>query len=188
MSNFYGQKFPISFNKLIINRDLEIFENIEYLPKILELYKHYANNLEDDFSPYRLSYENFINFLEKISPHFYLVFCKKDFCGFMTLENFVGNDKKLYSAEVTVCLKRKYWGNFALNVAQKFKNYCFSVLKITKLKALIYTQNKLSKNLLYRCGFKKEATLKSETLRNGKPQDIEVYTLFNTNKGGCNAV
>ena len=188
MSNFYGQKFPIKFRRLILRRDLEIFENVEYLPKVIELYMHYSGNLVDDFSPHCLSYKNFIDFLEKISPHFYLVFYKTDFCGFITLENLVGDKNRIHSAEVSICLKRKYWGKFALIAGQKFKNYCFNVLKIYKLKALIYTQNKLSKNILNKCGFKMEAVLKSETVKNGKPQDIEVYTLFNTYKGGCNAV
>ena len=188
MSNFYGQKYPVNFKRLILNRNFGIFENVEYLSETFELYRQYSDNLEDDFSPFRLSYENFTDFLERVSPHFYIVFQKDRFCGFITLENLVGDENTIHSAEVTICLKRKYWGKFSLNIALKFKNYCFNVLKITKLKALIYTQNKLSKNLLNKCGFTREAILKSETVKGGKPQDIEIYTLFNTNKGGCNAV
>lgn len=187
MSNFCGRKLPISFKKIILRQDLGIFENTEYLAEISELYKKFSNNLEDDFSLLGSNIKEFLNFAEKISPHLYAVFYKDNFCGFITLENLTGQDDKIHSAEVSICLKRKYWGNIALYVAKIFKYYCFNVLKITKLKALIYPQNKLVKNLLYKCGFKKEAVLKAETVRNGNLQDIDVYTLFKK-EGGCNAV
>jgi RimJ/RimL family protein N-acetyltransferase len=47
-----------------------------------------------------------------------------------------------------------------------------------KVKAQIYPQNFRVKTLLKNSGFIYEATLKNETLRAGKPQDIEVYSLY----------
>ena len=188
MSNLCGQKLPINFKRVIIDRNLRIFENIEYLPEIFKLYTRYIENLEDDFSPLRNSFENFLDFVEKISPHFYTVLYKNELCGILTLENIIGNTKKLYSAEISTCIKRKFWGKTALCISEIFKKYCMNVLKIIKLKALIYPQNKLVKRLLNKCGFKKEAVLISETIKNGKPQNVEIYSLFNNKKGGCNAV
>ena len=48
-----------------------------------------------------------------------------------------------------------------------------------KIKALVYPENFRVKTLLKLTGFEKEALLKNETLRKGKLQDIEVYSLFN---------
>ena len=48
----------------------------------------------------------------------------------------------------------------------------------TKIKAQIYPDNFRIASLLKASGFQYETTLKSETLRNGKPQDIDVYGLY----------
>lgn len=188
MSNFYGQKLPINFKRLMINQNPEISENTGYLAQISELYGKYIENLEDDFSPLRSDLQRLTDFVQRVSPHFYVVTSENDFCGFLTLENIVGNHKYIHSAEVAICMKQKYWGKMALFIAKIFKQYCFKILKITKLKALIYPQNSLVKRLLKKCGFKKEALLKSETIKNNKPQDIEIYVLFNREKGGSNAI
>ena len=188
MSNFCGQKSAISFKRIDFKDISSLYSNIFYLKELYNLYLKYIDNLEDDFSPLRKSFEEFCGFIDKISPYFYIIFIKDEFCGFIFLENIVGKIKYIHSAEVTICIKRKFWGNNALKIAEIFKSYCFNFLKITKLKALIYPQNKTVKRLLRECGFKKEAVLKSETLRKEKLQDIEIYTLLNTVKGGCNAV
>ncbi|MBO7672581.1 GNAT family N-acetyltransferase [bacterium] len=179
MLNSYGQKSPIKFKRVI---------NTEYLAEISELYNKYIENLEDDFSPLRSSPQKLTDYTIKTSPYFYVILSDNNFCGFIVLENIVGNKNHIHSAEVLICLKRKYWGKTALLAAKIFKQYCFSILKIVKLKALIYPQNSLIKRLLKKCGFKKEALLKSETLKNNKPQDIEIYVLFNKEKGGSNAL
>lgn len=188
MLNLCGQRLPLEFKRIILRHDLNICENTEYLPKIFDLYSRYTENLEDDFSPLHKSFENFLDFAEKISPHIYAVFYENNLCGVIFLENFTGDTENLYSAEVSICIKRKYWGKTALYISEIFKKYCFDVLKITKLKALIYPQNKLVKRLLNKCGFKKEAVLISETVKNSKPQNIEIYSVFNNSKGGFNAI
>jgi len=179
MSNFYGQKLPIKFKQIT---------DAEYLSEISKLYNRYIENLEDDFSPLRSSPQKLSDFIEKVRPHFYIILFDNDFCGFIVLENIVGNQQCIHSAEVLICLKRKYWGKTSLFAAKTFRNYCFKILKIKKLKALIYPQNNLVKRLLKKCGFAKEALLKSETVKNNQLQDIEVYTLFNEEKGGSNAI
>ena len=188
MLNLCGQRLPLKFKRIILRRDLNICENTEYLPQIFDLYSRYIENLEDDFSPIRKSFDNFLDFVERIFPHFYAVFYGDELCGVIFLENFTGNAENLYGAEVSICMKPKYRGKIALYTAKIFQKYCFDVLKITKLKALIYPQNKPVKRLLNQCGFKKEAVLISETVKNSKPQNIEIYSVFNNSKGGFNAI
>lgn len=73
-----------------------------------------------------------------------------------------------------------------------FINYCFQHYGFQKIKALVYPDNSRVKTLLKNAGFVKEALLKSETLRKGQLQDIELYSVFNNkatkiiNKGGKN--
>jgi RimJ/RimL family protein N-acetyltransferase len=53
-------------------------------------------------------------------------------------------------------------------------------LRLFKIKAQIYPDNFRVKNLLKDAGFNYESTLINETLRAGKLQNIEVYSLYKT--------
>ena len=52
-------------------------------------------------------------------------------------------------------------------------------MKILLVSLCFYPENFRVKTLLKSAGFEKEALLKNETLRKGKLQDIEVYSVFN---------
>ena len=98
--------------------------------------------------------------------------------GFVFLDNFIGNDKKLYSAEITTCFDKKAWGSFTRYSAKIFLKKAFDEFGLYKIKAQIYPDNFRVRNYLKDCGFQYETTLKNETVRLGKPQDIEVYGLY----------
>lgn len=171
------KKYMLKFEPLIINRAGNS-GNTQYLPQVMFLYKKYAKFLMDDFALDGNSfYEYFINLVEEVSPYFWVILCDGDVAGFVYLENFTGNSKVIHSAEITTCFDRKYWGGFTYYTALVFFNYCFSTLGIKKLKALIYPENFRVIQLLTRCGFGKEGYMKAETVRGGRPQDIEVYSL-----------
>jgi len=169
----------LKFKPLIINRSEDFFENLQYLPQVMFLYKKYGKFLMDDFALSGNSfYEYFINLVESVSPYFFVILCDEEVAGFVYLENFTGDVNVMHSAEITTCFDRKYWGGFTYYTALVFFNYCFETLGIKKLKALIYPENFRVKQLLTRCRFEKEGYLKSETVRDGQFQDIEVYALF----------
>lgn len=179
------QKQWFRFERLVINREREIFENIKYFPQVLKLYIKYLRYLEDDFSVFRISAAvGMVELIERTSPHFYLVLSQDEVCGFFCLENPVGIPNKLYSAQVVTCFDRKYWGTFTKYAGRIFEDYCFNVLGLRKIKALVYPENTRVKALLNTCGFKKEALLKGETLKKGKMQDIEIYSVNKEEK--CN--
>ena len=98
--------------------------------------------------------------------------------GFVFLDNFVGNKEQMFSAEITTCFDKKAWGNFTRYCAKFFLKMCFDNFGLYKIKAQIYPDNFRVRNFLKSCGFEYETTLKNETLRAGKPQDIEVYALY----------
>jgi len=168
-------KHRFRFDSLIIDRTGGNFNNFKYFPQVYGLYIKYLECFEDDFSQFRRNALNgMVDFVEKTSSHFYLVLNGDELCGFFALERFIGN----YSAEVVTCFKREYWGNFTKSVGLEFEDFCFNVLGLKKLKALIYPQNSRVKGLLRFCGFKSEALLKRETVKNGIPQDIEIYSVY----------
>lgn len=181
------QKQLFRFERLVINRQRGIFDNIKYFPQVMRLYIKYMRHLEDDFSPLReRALEGMVEFIERTSPHFYLVLSGDEVCGFFCLEHLIGNGAKIHSAEVATCFDRKYWGTFTKCAGRIFEDFCFNVLGIYKLKALIYPKNLRVRGILRACGFKKEAELKAETRKDGGLQDIEIYSVINNKEKLCN--
>lgn len=151
----------------------------EYIENIKTLYQKYSKFLSDDFSPFLNC--NIADFIQALSPYFWVITDRNNrFAGFVYLDNFTGNNEKLYSAEVSVCFAKKRRGAYVRYCAKFFFKMCFDVFGLRKIKAQIYPQNFTVRKLLKDCGFQYESRLISETLRNGKPQDIEVYSLYRT--------
>jgi len=172
----------IKFIKIIINRRNREFRNIQYIPQIIILYEKFSKYLHDDYflENQKSSIDSVISLIEKTSPFFWAVIDKKSskFAGFVFLGNWVGAKHNPHSAEVTTCFNPKFWGNYTKMCAKKFIKYCFKKYKLKKIKAYIFPQNFKVRALLKRAGFKKEAILKAETLKNGNLQDIEVFSII----------
>lgn len=170
------------FIKIIINRKRREFKNIQYLPNIINLYKQFSKYLHDDYflQEQKSAIDSVIDLIERTSPFFWVITEKKTgkFTGFVFLENSIGTKDNLHSAEITTCFEPEFWGKYTKTCAKKFVNYCFKKYKFKKLKAYIFPQNSKVKILLKKTGFKKEATLKAETLKNSELQDIEVYSII----------
>lgn len=170
------------FIKVIVNRPQREFRNIQYLPQIITLFERFSRYLHDDYflEKYESSIDAVIDLVEKTSPYFWVILDKKSdkLAGFVFLDNWVGGGRKLHSAEVTTCFNPVFWGKYTKFCAKKFIKYCFKKYKIKKLKASIFPQNFKVGAILKKSGFKKEALLKGETVKNGKLQDIQVYSIL----------
>ena len=143
-----------------------------YFWEIASLYNRWRNYLEDDYP------EDFTRF----APFLWAITAPCDtpedkFAGFVYLENFTG-----YKAEINVCFEREYWGDFVRECKPEFLNYCFNELGLQKLTAYVYPQNRLVRGILRDAGFTKEGHLHAETLKNGKPQDVEVWAKLGKEK------
>lgn len=170
------------FVKIIVNRKKKDFRNIQYLPKIIALYEKFSSSLHDDYflENKKSSVDAVIDLVERTSPFFWAIIDKKtgSFSGFCFLENWVGSGANCHSAEVTTCFEPTFWGQYTKTCAKKFINYCFKNYKLKKLKAYVFPQNSKVKTFLKIAGFKNEAVLKAETLKGGKLQDIEIYSII----------
>ena len=177
------------FEKLYINRYKRAYKNVEYIPKIIELFKRFSAYLYDD---YHLETEDIleatISLIESCREYFWVIIDDetRDLMGFAYLENLIGGGGKIHSAEVTTCFYPRYWGNSTKVAAKKFIKYCFKKIKLKKLKALVFEQNFKTKAILKYVGFKKEALLKGETLKNGKMQNIVIYSILKKGERGKN--
>lgn len=149
----------------------------EYIVSAGKIYRKYSKYLFDDFCPYKNC--GIETFIKNRSPYFWIILNSDDrFMGFVYLDNFTGNDNKLFSAEVSVCFDRCAWGIFVRYCAKFFFKMCFDIFGFYKLKAQIYPQNIYVRKLLKDCGFEYDTTVHAETLRLGKIQDIEIYSLY----------
>lgn len=154
---------------------LECSSNLHYIPLVEKCWHKYSKYIQDDFA--KSNYANITNVI--INTSFWLILdYEENFMGFVFLDNFVGDETQLYSAEITTCFDKKAWGNFTRYSAKFFLKKCFDEFGFQKLKAQIYPDNFRVRNFLKDCGFEYEATLKNETLRAGKAQDIEVYSIY----------
>ena len=164
------------FVQVIYKPSLNLFLNLHYIPDIQRCYSQYSKYLQDDFAKFN---ENICFYLEQTFPFFWVVLDNNDdFMGFVALENPCGDEKTLYCAELLTCLDKKAWGSFSRYGAKVFLKKCFEELGIYKIKALVFPDNFRVSTLLKTSGFRYETTLKAETLRMGKPQDIDVYAVY----------
>lgn len=175
--NLKELRLMCKLKRIFINRQRGIFENCRYLPQIMFLYLRYSKYLEDDFTDRKTSFLAFFtDLVERLSPFFWAVTDEEDnTAGFIYLENFTGSNGNLYSAEITTCFSQKYWGKYTYITGVIFLKYCIEVLGLKKIKAVIYKENFRVKTLLKKLGFQKEALHPAETMKNGKPQDIEEW-------------
>jgi len=152
------------------------------LPQVIHLYERFSRYLHDDYflQKQESSVDAVINLIEKTTPFFWVIVEKKSskFAGFVFLENWVGSKNDLHSAEITTCFDPSFWGKYTKICAKKFIKFCFKKYKLKKLKAYVFPQNFKVKTILKKFGFRKEALLKAETLKNGELQDIEVYSII----------
>ncbi len=160
---------------ILVNNKEPSFFSLRYIPQILACYNRFSKYLQDDFSP---SGKDLIRQL-MLSSFLYAVLSHDNtFMGFVYLENFIGNDTTNFSAELTTCVEPKAWGVFTRYSAKIFLKKIFDDFNLQKIKVLIYPDNHRTAALLKSSGFKYETTLKNETMRNGKLQDINVYSLY----------
>ena len=153
-----------------------------HLPRLFFLYKRYEKYLHDDYTE-KMNFKQFITLA--VNNRFFWLITEElsgNPAGFVYLDNITGNDTSLYSAEITTCFEKSYWGEKTHICAMEFFELIFKKFGFYKIRAQIYPQNFRVKTLLQKCGFIKECTLKNETMLNGKLQDIELYALFNKKK------
>lgn len=147
----------------------------KYLKSVNHLYTKYMKYIEDDYNE-----DTIAGLITRTTPFFWVILSDTSFAGFVYLENIIGNSKSLHSAEITTCFHPDFWGDFSKYSAKIFLKQCFDKFGFQKIKAVVYPENFRVKKLLQLSGFQKEAELKNETLRNGKSQDLEIYSVFKT--------
>lgn len=149
-------------------------DTLRYIPYICACYSKYKKYLCDDFAS-----DDPLSYIMDASPFLWVITdINSNFMGFVSLDNFTGSENRNFSAEVLTCFDKKAWGSFTRYSAKFFFKKCFDEFGFYKINALIYPDNFRISKLLKSSGFVYESTLKNQTLRNGKPQDIDIYAIY----------
>lgn len=174
----------VKFAKVIIDKQNNIYRNLHFLPDILNLMQKYREYMYDDYFESEDLAEDLISLIEQSGSFFWVIVDDngQDLVAIVYFDKFIGNKNRIHSVEINTCFRRKYWGNPVREISKKFIKYSFEKYGFQKIKASVFAQNKSVKRLLKYLGFKREGYFKSETIKNGGLQDIEVYSKIRSNK------
>jgi RimJ/RimL family protein N-acetyltransferase len=91
-----------------------------------------------------------------------------------------GMDVERYSAEIGYWLGESYWGRGIVTEAlQLVTEYVFTTGNLLRLFALPFADNVGSMRVLEKAGYVREATLRSSSVKNGRPRDQALYARIN---------
>ncbi|MEI4803481.1 GNAT family N-acetyltransferase [Bacillus sp. NPDC077411] len=84
-------------------------------------------------------------------------------------------------AEIAYALLPEHWGKgYAAEAVLKVISYGFHELHLTRIGAVVFTENKASNVLLTKLGFQKEGVLRNYIYQNNVAYDTNVYSLLPT--------
>jgi len=87
--------------------------------------------------------------------------------------------QSIYEAEIGYEIHPNQWRKgFASEAVLKVIQYGFGELGLTRIGAVVFTENEASNQLLSKVGFKNEGILKNYMYQNGKVYDTFIYSLI----------
>ena len=85
-------------------------------------------------------------------------------------------------ADISYALVPEHWGKgYAIEAVSTVISYGFQELNLTRIGALVFTENVSSIKLLEKLGFEKEGVLKKFMYQDGVPYDTNIYSLVDIN-------
>ncbi|MFV9833031.1 GNAT family N-acetyltransferase [Bacillus sp. F56] len=86
-------------------------------------------------------------------------------------------------AEIGYEITPAHWRNgFASEAISEAVSYGFTSFGLTRIGAVVFTQNEASNRLLIKMGFQKEGVLRQYMYQNGIPYDTNVYSILKSSK------
>ena len=86
--------------------------------------------------------------------------------------------KKPHTAVLAGCLKKNFWGLKSKKILYEILSMLFEKENLKKIKCEIFASNPYVKGILKRFDFICEGVLKGETINRGKPENVEIWALF----------
>jgi ribosomal-protein-alanine N-acetyltransferase len=91
-----------------------------------------------------------------------------------------GSDVERYSAEIGYWLGEAFWGRgIGTEAVRIVSDYAFETCNVLRLFALPFADNMRSTRVLEKAGYRREAVLRSSSVKGGVPRDQALYALIN---------
>lgn len=108
---------------------------------------------------------------------------RKGYKGLMGTIGFNAWSAKHKRAEIGYEIHPEHWRKgYTLEALAKVISYGFDELGLTRIGAVVFTENEASHQLLAKAGFQKEGILRAYMHQNGKAHDACVYSLLKHNQ------
>ena len=143
--------------------------------------KNIADNLRDGF-PFPYSIDNARSWLNMIiaqndPPRFFAITGVEGIIGSIGLVSKTDIYRK--NMEIGYFLGEEFWGRgIATSAIKAVTSYAFSDFDIIRVYAEPFTDNQGSRRALEKAGFKLEATLRSNVIKNGIIKDSCIYSVL----------
>ena len=84
-------------------------------------------------------------------------------------------------AEIGYEISREHWRKgYVSEALAEIISYGFNQLELTRIGAIVFTENKASNDLLLKMGFQREGILRDYMYQDGKAYDTYVYSILNS--------
>lgn len=122
------------------------------------------------------SLEETINWFNKISPNYWIIFYKNIKIGYFRLSNYSHENQSLYiGADISPDHKGK---GYATPIYKLFIPFLFKKYNLNKISLEVLSTNTVAKNLYNKLGFTEEGTKRQEVYKNGKFIDSIIMSLL----------
>lgn len=158
----------ISFDPQTLN-----IREFQLIKEISDLLYRYRTRLFDDFAYCECAdpVEKTLQLVREYSPAFWAILDPKngELAGVVYLYDWRGNRSFNFSACVSTCFKRKYWGAFARRAGRLFLRHVCHKYRLLSLRAEVFDNNPCGGAFLRRlgfvcCGVNKYVTMSREKL------------------------
>ena len=159
------------------------FTNLQLVPAAAQLLYTNRFTLFDAF--FQISetnkIEKTIELIEHTAPAFWAITDPQTgaLAGIAYLYDWIGDGETCFSAKVSTCFARKYWGKFAKRAGKLFFRYVFAKYRPQRVCAEVYEHNAYPKSLLAALGFVYEYTRPNATLSNLGATSVLGYAINN---------
>ncbi len=171
--NKLSELFDINFKKIRHKELLKFFKLC---------LKYHSRLFDDDF--FRINFstpERFFNFIKQFKDNIYFVLLGKEekFAGFFYLYETKKAANGYFDSKITLCICRPYWGFGSYAIAKKGLKFLFETMNVRKLSVEIVGENSYAWKLIEKLEFEYEATLKKECFKNGRAENLHIFSKFN---------
>lgn len=143
--------------------------------------KNIADNLRDGFPfPYALKdAHDWLNLIlrENIPPRFFAITIQKQLIGSIGIVSKTDIYRKNF--EIGYFLSEEFWGQgIATRAIKAASSYAFRDFDVVRIYAEPFSDNTGSRKALEKAGFRLEATLKKNVIKNGIIKDSCIYSIL----------